>query len=500
MLTNLRTLLVPLIAGLALLLSTALAQPVVVMQSADAKTLDPTQNRETPTFNVLFNLFDALIFKNPDGTFAPALAESWRAVDDITWEFKLRDGVTFHNGEPLTAAAVEYSVNRILDPDANSPIRGGFTFIEEVEVTGDLELVIHTNAPTPLAEAYFSELFIVPPAYYEEVGPAAFAASPVGTGPFAFVDWTRDVSLRLTANPDYWRGAPSVPAVTFQPVPEAITRFSSLSAGEADIITQVPPSLTASVESAHGARLETVDAARVIYLGINTLSANEALTDARVRQALNYAVDKNGIVDGIFGGLATPTTGLLTEIDFGYNPNVEPFPYDPERARELLEEAGYGSGLELTLGTPSGRYVNDVQVAQAVAAQLQDVGVSVDVAVREYGAFTGELFSGTAPDLFLIGWGNAPLDADFIYWPLLYTGELLSFFSNAELDALLEVGHTSVDRAAREAAYADAAELIHEEAPMVFLYKQKDAYGVSDRLEWEPRADEFIWLYSATLK
>ncbi len=482
----------------ALVLGLASAQSAVVMQSADPNTLDPTQNRETPTFNALLNIYDALLFKNPDGTFAPALAESWSATDDTTWEFTLRQGVTFHDGTPFDAEAVVYTIGRIQDPEAASPIAGGFGFIEEAVAEGPYQLRITTTRPTPLAEHYFSEILVVSPSAYEEAGPVAFAHAPVGTGPYRFVSWTRDVELVLSGYEDHWRGVPAIPEVVFRPVPEAITRYSALLAGEADLITQVPPSLVASVEAAPEARLLTVAGARVIYIGINTLGANEALRDARVRQALNLAIDLEGIIEGIFDGLAVPTTALLSEVDFGFNEALEPYPYDPEAARALLAEAGYADGVAVQLGTPSGRYVNDVQVAQAVAAQLEAVGFDVDLGVSEYGAYVGALFSGNAPDLFLIGWGNAPLDADFILVPLLRTDELLSYVSDEELDALLDTGRTTVDREARLAAYEAATAHIHEQAYVVPLYKQLDAYGVSDRIEWTPRTDEFIWMFSAS--
>jgi peptide/nickel transport system substrate-binding protein len=490
----------PLALLMAALYGHGLAQTAVVMQSADAKTLDPTMNRETPTFNVLLNIFDGLLFKEPDGSFSPALAESWQAVDDTTWEFDLRDGVSFHNGEPFTAEAVRFTIERILDPEVESPIRRGFSFISEVEVVDADTVRISTAAPQPLAENYFSELLIVPPEYYQEAGAEEFGRAPVGTGPFRFVSWKRDVALRLAANQEHWRGAPDIAGLTFRPVPEAVTRFSSLAAGEADLVTQVPPSLVSTIQATPGARLETVESARVIYVGINTESGNEALQDERVRQALNYVVDLEGIVQGIFGGLAVPTTTLLTEIDFGHNPDLQSYPHDPERARELLEEAGYADGLTLTMGTPSGRYVNDVQVAQAIEAQLEDVGVTVDLQVREYGSYVGQLFSGDAPDLYLIGWGNAPFDADFILYPLLHGEGILSYYGNPELDELLDRAHTTIDREVRREAYEDATELIQEEAPVIFLYKQVDAYGLSERLEWEPRPDEFLWLHGASLR
>ncbi len=483
--------------SLALALGLALAQSAVVMQSADPNTLDPTQNRETPTFNVLLNIYDALLFKNPDGSFAPSLAESWTATDDTTWEFTLRQGVTFHDGTPFDADAVVYTIERILDPEAASPIAGGFGFIEEAVALSPFELRITTTRPTPLAEHYFSEILIVSPTAYEAAGARAFALDPVGTGPYRFVSWTRDVELVLSAFEDHWRGAPAIAEVVFRPVPEAITRYSALLAGEADVVTQLPPSLVPSVEAAPDARLETVAGARVIYIGINTLGTNEALRDARVRRALNYAVDLEGIIEGIFDGLAVPTVALLTEVDFGFNPGLEPYPFDPEAARALLEESGH-VGASVQLGTPSGRYVNDVQVAQAVAAQLEAVGFDVDLMVSEYGAYVGALFTGNAPDLFLIGWGNAPLDADFILVPLLRTDELLSYVSDETLDALLDAGRTTVDREARLAAYEAATQLIHEEAYVVPLYKQLDAYGVSERIDWTPRTDEFIWMFSAS--
>jgi peptide/nickel transport system substrate-binding protein len=472
--------------------------PIVVMQSADANTLDPTMNRETSTFNILLNIYDGLLFKESDGSFSPGLAESWQRDGDLTWEFTLREGVTFHNGEPLTAEAVAFTVNRILDPATESPISRGFAFIESIEVTGDLTFTITTSNPQPLAESYFAELLTIPPAYFEEVGADAFAENPVGTGPFMVDSWQRDVAVTMTANPNYWRGPADIDSLEFRPVPEALTRFSSLAAGEADLVVNVPSSLVPSIESNDALKLETIAGARVIFVGMNTL-AESPVQNPLVRQALNYAVDVDAIIAGVLGGLATPTTTLLTDIDLGYNDALDPYPYDPERARELLAEAGYGDGLSLRLETPNGRYVSDVQVAQAIAAQLEAVGVTVDFVVREYGAYVGDLFAGNAPDLFLLGWGNAVFDADFILYPLTRTDGLLSYYSNPELDLLLDEGSTSVDVNVRQQVYTEATALLQDEAPFIYLYKQQDAYGISERLTWTPRADEFLWLYSASL-
>jgi peptide/nickel transport system substrate-binding protein len=276
---------------------------------------------------------------------------------------------------------------------------------------------------------------------------------------------------------------------------------SALQAGEADLIVQVPPSLAPVLEAASGVDLAAVQGARSIYVGINVTGGSEALDDPRVRRALNLAVDVPGIIDGILGGRATPTTTFLTEVDFGYDASVEPFGYDPEAARELLAEAGYADGgPTLVLQSPNGRYVGDAQVAQAIAEQLSQVGVDVQLEIREYGAYVGDLFSGNAPDLYLIGWGNAPLDADFILYPLLRTGELLSYYADPELDALLDAARSTVDRDERADLYDQALQRIQDQAPAIFLYKAQDLYGVSERLAWTPRTDERIWLYDATIE
>ena len=489
----------------ALVLSAALAvgglgfaRTLVVMQSADAATLDPSLNRETSTFNVLIHLFDALIDKRPDGTYAPALATDWTVTDGTVWDFTLRDDVTFHDGEPFTAEAVVFTIERLLDPATESPIAGGFAFIDDVEATGEHAVRITTDGPAPLAEHYFSELLITPPHLLQDGDAEAFARNPVGTGPFRFGAWQRDVALELVAYEDHWRGAPAVDGVEFRPVPEANTRVAAIQAGEADVVTQVPPTLAPVLDAAPGVRLEAVDGARAIYVGMNVTGGADALQDARVRRALNLAVDVDAIVEGVLAGRGTPTTGFLTEVDFGYVPGSRPFGYDPDAARALLAEAGFADGgPTLVLQSPNGRYVGDAAVAQAVAEQLSDVGVDVELEIREYGAYVGDLFSGNAPDLYLIGWGNAPLDADFIYVPLLGTDELLSYYADPDLDAALQAARSTVDRDARLAAYADVQRHVDAEAPALFLYKPQDLYGVADDVDWTPRTDERIWMYAA---
>ncbi len=488
-----------LIAVSFLLAATAWSQTVIVTQAADASTLDPGFNRELATYNVLWHIFDPLLIKQDDGTFTAGLAESWEAVSETTWHLTLREGATFHNGEPVTADAVAYSLARILDEDNASPIRSGFAWMTGLEVLNELEFLVHSDAPQPLAELIFSELLIVPPAHVDAAGNDAFGTNPVGSGPYRFVSWQRGVEIVLEANPDYWGEPAPAERLIFRPSEDAFSRTSSLSAGETDLIVGVPASLAPLLAGSGSIDLRSVESARVIYIGINTLQGG-ALADPRVGQALNYAVDVDAIIAGVLAGDGVPTTTLLTEADFGYTSGVERFPFDPERARELLAEAG-ATDLSITVGTPNGRYVNDVQVAQAVAAQLQDVGIDANVEVTEYGAYVGALFSGNAPDTYLIGWGNAPYDADYVFWNLTATDQLLSYYSDERLDELVTLARSTVDRDVRAEAYAEAVQILTDAPAAIYLYKPIDSYGISAQLaNWEPRGDELIRIHGFELR
>lgn len=481
------------------LLSGAFSQTVTVTQAADAATLDPGFNRELATYNVLWHIFDPLIIKQDDGSYSPGLVESWEAVSDTTWHMTLREGATFHNGEPVTADAAVYSIERILDEENASPIRSGFLWITGLEVLNEHEFLVHSASPQPMAEVLFSEIFVVPPAYVDEVGQEAFATQPVGSGPYRFVSWQRGVEIVLEANPDYWGEPAPAQQLIFRPSEDAFSRTSSLSAGETDLIVNVPASLAPLLDGSGSIDLRSVESARVIYIGINTLKGG-ALADPRVGQAMNYAVDVDAIIQGVLSGAGVPTTTLLTEADFGYTDAVERFPFDPERARELLAEAG-ATDLSITVGTPNGRYVNDVQVAQAVAAQLQDVGIDANVEVSEYGAYVGALFSGNAPDTYLIGWGNAPYDADYVFWNLTVTDQLLSYYSNERLDELVTLARSTFDRDVRAEAYAEAMQILTDAPAAIYLYKPIDLYGVSARLaDWQPRGDELIRIHGFELR
>ncbi len=473
--------------------------PLVIVQAAEPPGLDPVVHREGPTYNVTINLFDSLLQKTRDGRNAPALAERFERDGEAAWIFHLRRGVRFHNGEPLTAEAVRYTIQAILDPETNSTRAADLDWVEEVQVIDDLTVRIVANEEFALAEHYFTELQIVPPGYREEVGARSFTDRPVGTGPYRFVRWDRGNRIVLERNETYWRAPAEVEAVEFRFVNSATSRVATLLSGDADLIVDPPITARNQVNANRNTRFESAVGTRVIFVGLDTVQESP-LTDVRVRQALNYAVDKDAIIGSLLFGSAEATTTLLTAQDFGYTESVQPYPYDPDRARTLLRQAGYADGFTIRIDTANGRYINDANVVQAIQGYLGAVGVTVEVNTLEFGAFNSALFSKQTSPMYLVGWGNPVFDPSFIFDFVTRSGSLLRTIEDPEIDRLLEEARSTTDQGVRLELYHEAVPLIHEAAPAIFLYKQPVLFGMSRRLDWEPRSDEFLLMYDAELR
>jgi peptide/nickel transport system substrate-binding protein len=472
---------------------------VVVIQGAGPTGLDPTVHREGPTYNITLNIFDSLLRRTAEGDIVPALAKSYERDTDTSWVFHLREGVEFHNGEELTAEAVKFTVNRIFDPELKSTRATDLEWIESVEVLDEYTVKITANKVFALADHYFSELQIVPPEYVNEVGDKEFNMNPVGTGPFEFVRWDQGNKVVLERNEDYWAGPSDISGVTFRFISSAASRVATLLGGDADLVADVPVTSIDQIENRSNTKLGVATGSRVIFVGLDSVQ-DTPLENVKVRRALNYAVNKKAIIENLLHGLAELTVTLLTEKDLGFNSDVEPYGYDPEKARELLDEAGYPDGFEIDMATLSGRYINDEQVAQAIAGFLGEIGVEVNLKVLEFGAFNDKLFSKQISPMFLVGWGNPVFDASYVFDFIVRSDGLIRTIQNEEIDQLLQKGRTTTDQGKREEYYQKAVELVHDRAPCIFLYKQPVLYGMSDRLNWTPRSDEFLWMYDATVE
>jgi len=473
----------------------AMAAPegqIVIAQGGDPSTLDPHMHAENFTFAVVHNVFDHLVrrfVKQGQLAHEPGLATSWTNVNPTTWEFKLRPGVKFHNGEEFNAEAVKFSIERVLNPDQKARWRWAFADIERVDAVDPLTVRIVTKVPFPTLITNLAFCMpIVPPKYVREKGDTHIATNPVGTGPFKFVRWRKDDALVLEANDSYWRGSPKIKTLIFRPIPDESTRVAALVTGEIDIARGVPPSLVKQIADNPRTRVAKVPSALNIHVILDTLK-DGPLRDKRVRQAINYGVDKEGIIKSILEGNGGAVGGPLTPVMFGFAPDVKPYPYDPERARRLLAEAGFPQGISLTLNSPNGRYLKDKEVNEAIAGQLARIGVRTQVVAHEWGTYVSRWPESLVP-MYMIGWAGT-WDADGIMFPLLRSGQRFSRWSSPDFDAIIDKARGTLDQGERVKLYRQATQLAHDEAPWLFLFHGMDIYGVSRAVaDWEPTSDE----------
>lgn len=473
---------------------------VVVAQGIDPTTLDPHNHVEAPALIVLLNIFDTLLQRSPDLEIQPLLAESYRLIDDKTWEFTLRKGVKFHNGEDFNAEAVKFSLERVSNPTNKMRQLTYFELIDHVEIVDDYTVHVITKEPFPSLPATLCAWGpMIPPKYVKEKGNTYIATHPIGTGPFKFVKWDKDDQLVMEANPSYFRGTPPIKTAIFRPIPEATTRVAALQTGGVDIITNVPPNLIPQIEGSGQASISTTPSARSIYLGIDTLKGGP-MADKRMRQALNYAVNMDSIIQNVLEGHGFRVATSLTRFSFGYNPELKPYPFDPEKAKKLLAEAGYADGFDLVLNSPDGRFLNDKQVAEAIAGQWQKVGIRAQVKTHEWGSYMNALYAHKPGAVYLVGAANSTMDAYVPYLAWFYSRGPFSNYSSLGFDKALEEGRVTMDEAKRLALYHKASAILVEDAALVPLYQQEDIYGVSNRLNWKARPDERLIMFDVTIK
>ena len=482
-------------------------KPVVVVQSGEAATLDWHMHCDKNAHEPDRQIFDTLLRRDLKTLKLEGnLAESWRLLNETTWQFKLRRGIKFHNGEPLDAAAVKFSIERMLNPKQGAPGRTSIATIDRVDVVDASTVNIVTSKPFPLLPVRMSPghcgtVGIVPPKYIEQVGDAGFAVKPVGTGPYKFVEWVKDERLVLDANRDYHRGAPVIERLVFRPVPELTTRVAALLAGQADLVSDVPPDQVNKIKASGVARTEvsTLGGFIIMVKMTNHLMPGP-WQDARVRKAINHAIDMDTIIKTVLEGYGQPLGVPLEKEAFGFNPNMKWWGYDPERAKALLREAGHPNGFEMTLHAPNRRYMNDIEVMQAMAAMLGKVGIKATVQVWEQSVYTTRWRKRELLPAYMTAWGGAGVfDGDLLV-NSLHSKSALAIHKNEALDKILEEAQGTNDPDKRRALYFKAQEMIFEDAPIIKAYQQAHIFGISNRLDWKPWIDNMLFLYDARLK
>lgn len=455
---------------------------ITIAIGGEPTTLDPQLRDDGFERAVTDNIYETLLARTADGTLVPGLAaEMPTQVAEDRWRFTLREGIVFHDGEPLDAAAVVWSIERIADPDFGSEQYGSFfgTIIGAEEVDERTVDVI-TDGPDPVLPARMYWLKIVPP---EASRAADFAEEPAGTGPYRFVEWVRGESITLEANPDYWGGAPEIDRVVFRFVQEPGTRVSGLLSGEFDLITNLLPEDAAIVP--RSAAVRGLEHPTVILNAMDGITA-----DLRVRQALNLAVDKEALAEELFAGNATvDDCQLLSPSWFGYNPGLAPYPYDPEQARTLLEQAGVvGETIEL-IGE-EGRWLKDRETIEAVAGYWRDVGLRVDIRIFDFNEYLNRLFDREhRPDAIFVTSSNELLDADRTLSGEYHREGIEASNDDPRLASLIDRARSETDPDVRQGLYEEATRIACDQAYFVFLLNINDTYGMSERVAWEPRVD-----------
>lgn len=486
--------------SVASLPSSAVAQDsetLVVAQPADAYSMDPAKHSAFPTANVLFQIYDALVTQNAEGEIVPALATEWTNPDPLTWRFKLRDDVTFHNGEKFDAHAVKYTFDRALDPAFKAPYFSRISAIKGVEVVDDYTVDFRTDTPYPtmlltLYEASFPAL-IVPPAYAAEESGAKLAGHPVGTGPYRFVEWLKDERVVLEANPDYWGGAPEIDKVVFRPIKETRTRIAELRSGGVDVAADIPPEDVDRLDSDE--TKVVVVPSDFLYFFVFDTTRDTPLTNKKVRQAINHAVDVDAIQQALMNGMGERIALTLPVNGFAYDPTWKPYAYDPEKAKALLAEAGYPDGFTIKMMSRKGRFLKDAEIIEASAGFLVQVGIKAEIEYLEPGVWGQVSEKKGREGIIFPGWSGR--DPNLVWYPLLKSGLYQSYFSNGELDALLDAGAATIDAEERKEIYSKAAAIIKDEAPHLPMIQPPLIFGLNKSLVWTPRSDGIIDLRGA---
>lgn len=460
-------------------------------------TLDPAMHRDRTVESVLRNMFDGLVTRDSNMKVVPQLAESWETLDDLTWRFKLRKGVKFHNGEDFTAEDVKFTIERITNEAAvdgqSSPRKGLLGSVNGVEIEDHYTILIKTENPWPILPAMLTFQEIVPEDYIKEKGDGYFAEHPVGAGPFKFVEWVKGERIVMERFDDYYGGSPDIPPVgpakvktlIFKPIPETAGRIAALKSGGCHITQSLPPHLVNEVQSDERTMVLTCEGTRSYFVGMNC--QKKPFSDIRIRRAMNYAVDMDAIVSKILEGMAIPLAGPLVPAAFSYSKELKTYGYDENTAKELLKEAGYENGFEVELDTDKDMR----EIAETVSSQLAKVGVKAKVRMWEWGILRPQLEAGKR-SLFMASWGNASLDPVGILIPTLKTGGRGNFtgYSNPKVDELLDKASIGMNSQERKEHFQEAQKLIYSDAPWIFGYSPKEIYGLRKSVvNWKPTPD-----------
>jgi peptide/nickel transport system substrate-binding protein len=466
----------------------ALVDEVVIDLGSEPATLDPATTYEVDGWSIVHSIYDSLVQYGVDGQLEWLLAESWTQVDPTTVEIKLRSGIAFHNGEAFDASSLITTLNHIVDPKTASSIAGNFAPITKVSHVDPLTARLTLSQPAPWLPAQVAAWFaVLPPAY---AAANDFTQKPVGTGPYSFVEWVAGDHITLEANPNYAlaavKGQPIARRVTFRFVSEPATRVSDLLAGTAGIVRDVPVDQMQAVEDG-GAKVMVTPISGTAFIRIPTDVAPYA--DPRVRKALNLAVDVQSIIDALLAGKATRQANFFVPGGLGYDPNLAPYPFDPDQAKSLLADAGYADGFETAIAYAA---TERADVVEAIAAQLSDVGIKTTAQRVEVATFNQQWTDQSAAPLRYASW--RPMFDPYTLLSLIVADKgYLSRHNNPKAQTLIDAAAIETDPTKRAADYQQLGQVLFDEPAAIYLWSLTSLYGVGASVPpWTTRADDYI--------
>ena len=505
---------------------TSVAQETLVIgQVGDAITLDPHANNGIVEASMASNIFDPMIILDKDMAVQPGIAVSWEAKDPVTWNFGIRKGVKFHDGTPLTAEDVKFSIDRILNWKsfgAMGGIKAYITPISSVRVIDQHTVEVKTVKPWGPILSTLRVVFITSKAHVEKVtkekGVEAVSLNPMGSGAYKLIEWVPGDHLTMEANQNWWGGKPAVKTITFRQISNYATRVAALLSGEIHIATGLPVRDVKRVESNSATKVTVLDGMRTVnYKFDTTRDVTPGVPDIpnpfkkrKVRMAMNHAINSEAIIKVVMNGFARPATQLAGDKHLGWNPTIERLPYDPEKARQLLKEAGYPNGFKLRIDSTNNRYINDEAICLTVAQMINKVGVKATCRARPKQVVFKEIYDPKilCCSMFVFSFvtptgdiaGN--MESNFHTPTELYGGynggkPEQANYSNAAADLLIEAASAETDYNVRKTILQAASTVIMHDYPIVPLHYQNDIYGMSTKVNWTPRPDMFLTMFDA---
>jgi peptide/nickel transport system substrate-binding protein len=466
--------------------SSAGGPTLTVDLSSYPASLDPGLQYDTESYSVYRNIFDQLLHRNPTTEqVIPWLATSWKQDNSTTWTFDIRKGVKFSNGEPLTAADAAFSIERILNPSFGSQQEANFSAIASATGSGDT-LTIKTKYPSPTLLTYLTTLSVVPEAYVNKVGNAAFNLHPVGSGPYEYVSSIPGSQVIVKRNPDYWGPKPQIASVVFRAVPDIATRVADLQSGQAQLADSMTPDSVAQLKSA-GLQVLSTPTERVSYLAFNTIHGG-ATDSTTVRKAISEAIDYNALVNDLEKGYASRVNSVATPLNFGYPKSLPDYTYNPAQAKKLIQQSGDAGQTVIMATSPT----YDPTIVQAIQANIQAVGLNVKIESTDQATYLEKVQSPSHNwgSIRFGQWSCSCLDADGVAYPLFHTGTIWSSYSNPTFDNLVTEARETLDSNTRLSLYAQAYGILAQDVPGIGLFQIDAIYGASTKLQWKPDAQQ----------